>query len=139
MERSGWKAGERDVKVLVVEDNERILTTIVEGLVAAGYLVSWARNGQEALEEALHRSPDLVITDYEMPGINGIELIRRIRERHPRLPIILMTGSRPALEEGERVGVRILFKPFDLNTFSSLVEEVLRARRRGCLPGSSPF
>lgn len=111
---------------MVVEDNERILTTIVEALVAARYLVFWARNGQGALEEALSRSLDLVITDYEMPGMDGIELIKRIRERHPRLPIILMTGSRLALEEGEGVGVRILFKPFDLNALFSLVEEVLR-------------
>lgn len=126
MGRSAWKAGERDVKILVVEDNERILTTIVEALVAAGYLVFWARNGQGALEEALSQSLDLVITDYEMPGMDGIELIKRIRERHPRLPIILMTGSRLALEEGEGVGVRTLCKPFDLNALSSLVEEVLR-------------
>lgn len=126
MRRSGWKVGEGNIKVLVVEDNERILAAIVEALVAAGYLVSWARNGQEALEEVLHRSLDLIMTDYEMPEMDGMELIRRIRERHPRLPIILMTGSCLALEEGERVGVRILLKPFDLNALCSLVEEVLR-------------
>lgn len=115
-----------DFRILAVEDDETILWLILEQLIKAGHRVSYARNGKDALEKALSQPFDLVITDYEMPGMDGMELIRRIRERHPRLPIILMTGSRPALEGGEGVGVRILFKPFDLNVLSSLVEEVLR-------------
>lgn len=127
MGRSGWKAGEGDVKVLVVEDNERTLAAIIEELVAAGYLVSWARNGQEALEKAFHQPLDLIITDDEMPVMNGGELIKMVRERHPRLPIILMPGGYQALEGMERIErLWLLPKPFTFEALRSSMEEALR-------------
>jgi len=127
MERSGWKAGKGDVKVLVVEDNERTLRAIIEELVGAGYLVAWARNVQEALEKAFHLPLDLIITDYEMPVMDGGELIKMVRERHPRLPIILLPGDHQAPEEMERIEhLWLLPKPFTFEALHSIMEEALR-------------
>jgi len=123
MGRSGWEVGKGEVRVLVVEDNERILGKIVEELVAAGYLVSWARNGQEALEKVFYQPLDLIITDE---GIGG-ELVKMVRERYPRLPIILMQGGHRSLEGMEQIEhLWFLPKPFTSKALHSSLEKALK-------------
>ncbi len=122
MGRSGWEVGKGEVKVLVVEANEQTLAGIIEELVAAGYLVSWARNGQEALEKVFYQPLDLIITDEEIGG----ELVKRVRERYPRLPIILMQGGRQPLEGMEQVErLWLLPKPFTSKALHSSMEKAL--------------
>lgn len=135
MEHSGWKARERDVKVLVVEDNKRILATIIEAVVAAGYLVYWARSGQEALEKAFYLPLDLLITDYGMPGMDGGKLVKIVREQYPGLPVILMLGDYQVpqgMEQIERLW--LLHKPFTLETLHSFMEQALRAEGQARSP-----
>jgi len=82
------------VKVLVVDDEKDQVESIQRGLKTKGFGVVAARNAQEALC-CLEEEKDeigLVLADYAMPGMNGLELLKTIRMRYARLPVILMTA-----------------------------------------------
>lgn len=79
--------------ILLVDDNRDGLLIRRALLEEQGYRVSVAHNGEEGLK-AFHESKfDLVVTDYRMPAMNGVELIRKLRELQPRLPIVLLSGA----------------------------------------------
>lgn len=80
--------------VLIVDDSmidRRIAGSILEKV--PGLRAEYASDGEEALEAIAHREPSLVLTDIQMPGMDGLVLVQNIRERHPRLPVILMTAQ----------------------------------------------
>lgn len=81
------------LKILYVEDDQGFRIPITGVLKNEGYHVEIAEDGIEALEKYQDNNFDLVITDYKMPGMNGLELIKRIREVNSEQKIILMTGS----------------------------------------------
>jgi CheY-like chemotaxis protein len=116
--------------VLLVEDEpmiRRMAQTILE---RAGHRVTTAGDGVEALA-ALERlrggdAPDVVITDVVMPGMSGIELANRIRERHADLPIAFASGYDQGLlpTEGPFAGARLLEKPYSPSVLVALVGEL---------------
>ena len=79
-------------KILVVDDEESIRFLYKEELEEEGYVVECATNGEEALEKLLLFKPDLISLDIKMPVMDGIEALKRIRERDRRLPIILCSA-----------------------------------------------
>lgn len=79
-------------KILLVDDEESIHLLYREELEEDGYEVHSALSGEEALEKLGIISPDLVILDINMPGINGIDVLRRMKEIHPQLPVILCSA-----------------------------------------------
>jgi len=81
-------------KILVVDDQEEIRDMSKSALQRAGYRVGVSENAREALE-LLDKEKDyeLVLTDLNLPGLNGLELIREIKKRHPNCKTLLMTGS----------------------------------------------
>jgi two-component system, response regulator, stage 0 sporulation protein F len=79
-------------KILLVDDEESIHLLYREELEEDGYEVHSALSGEEALEKLSIISPDLVILDINMPGINGIDVLRRMKEMHPHLPVILCSA-----------------------------------------------
>lgn len=85
----------RPVRVLVADDHRPFadaLTAILEcerGLCCVGY----AANGREALEKARELRPDVVLMDIDMPVLDGIEAARRLRRKHPRVAVLMVTGS----------------------------------------------
>ena len=79
-------------RILLVDDNKLGLVARKSVLEELGYRITTASEGQEALERFMRDSFDLVITDYKMPRMNGLELIERIRERAGDIPIILISG-----------------------------------------------
>jgi len=84
-------------RILLVDDNHLGLIARRSVLEELGYSITTATQGQEALERFAGGRFDLVITDYKMPKMNGLELIRRIREQAAGLPIILISGYAEAL------------------------------------------
>jgi DNA-binding response OmpR family regulator len=79
-------------RILIVDDEENIRFLYKEELEDEGYAVDLARNGEEALEKVDHFQPDLITLDIKMPGLNGIEVLKRIREQKRNLPIILCSA-----------------------------------------------
>ncbi len=84
-------------RILLVDDNKLGLIARKALLEDAGHRITTALEGQEALERFAREKFDLVITDYKMPRMNGLDLIRRIRERSQNIPIILISGYADAL------------------------------------------
>ena len=78
--------------VLLVDDEEGIRLLYKEEFEDEGYSVTTASNGGEALEKFNQEPPDLVILDINMPGMNGIEVLRRMKEINPNLPVILSSA-----------------------------------------------
>ena len=79
-------------KILIVDDEENIRLLYKEGLEDEGFAVECAESGEEALEKLSLFRPDLVTLDIKMPGMGGIEALRRIREMERKLPIILCSA-----------------------------------------------
>ena len=121
--------------ILVADDESHILHVVSVKLQNAGFHVLTARNGREALELALAERPDLLITDYHMPELSGIELCHQLKQNPQTsgIPAIMLTARGYALEEGdtERSGiVCMLNKPFSPRALLATVQEVLEREQR---------
>ena len=79
-------------KILIIDDNKLILKTLRESLSKMGYTVIEAEDGEAGLLLVRTEHPDLVITDFQMPGIDGLEVLSKIRKLYISLPVILLTG-----------------------------------------------
>jgi len=79
-------------KILIIDDEKPTLTMFNLTLSAFGYTVITAENGQEGIESFERERPPLVITDIKMPGMDGIEVLRRIKEIDPNTEVIIVTG-----------------------------------------------
>ncbi len=80
------------MKILIVDDDQNILRLYKEELEEDGYAVVTASSGQEAIEQFERENPDLVTLDILLPDIDGIKLLRQMKERKPRIPIIMSTA-----------------------------------------------
>ena len=79
-------------KILLVDDEEGIHLLYREELEEEGYEVHSALTGEDALEKLKIISPDLVILDINMPGMNGIEVLRQMKEKNPKMPVVLSSA-----------------------------------------------
>jgi putative two-component system response regulator len=82
----------KDKSILVVDDNAFVLESTAELLEAHGYSVVACSDAKEAIQAALHEEFFAVLTDVQMPGLSGIELLGRLREINPEVPVIIMTA-----------------------------------------------
>ncbi len=106
--------------ILAVDDDRDLLRVIEDVLEDEGYTVLTACNGQEALTILAVSTPDVVLTDITMPGLDGLSFADELRRRPSAPPVVLMSGVVPT---GLR-NVPMLRKPFDI---TELLEEVKRA------------
>jgi DNA-binding NtrC family response regulator len=135
--------------LLVVDDDASVVSWLEDELREAGYQVKGVGSGAAALEALEHGPYDLVITDVEMPGMRGPELLARIREKRATQLVLLMTafGSIELAVESVHAGAAdFLAKPFPIESLLHAIERALRERRmrkeivrlRGRLAGQSP-
>ncbi|HEY6433807.1 MAG TPA: ATP-binding protein [Acetobacteraceae bacterium] len=99
-------------KLLVLDDEADVLEVMVATLSAAGYEVSRASNGTEALAAIAGTAFDAVLLDYALPGMSGAEVARRARALRPGLPIVFVTGYPDALPEDGAEDMEVVSKPF---------------------------
>ena len=116
--------------ILVADDESHILNVVSLKLRNAGYRVLTASDGQEALELAIQEQPDLLLTDYHMPHLSGLELCMRLKQETSIRPIpaIMLTARGYHLEpqDTEQSGIlRMLSKPFSPRNLLATVNEVL--------------
>ncbi len=120
--------------ILVADDESHILHVVSLKLRNAGYRVLTARDGQEALEIATNEQPDLLITDYHMPQLSGIELCQQLKAdpATASIPAIMLTARGYSLEpaDTEKSGIlRMLSKPFSPRHLLATVEEIFGIRK----------
>lgn len=116
--------------VLVVDDDRGARQAMEDVLTEEGYEVMLAENGKRALEQLERRMPTLLLTDLEMPEVDGEQLVALVRERHPTLPILVITSRLvvDAEREAERLGVRgYLNKPIDIDVLMERITAALGA------------
>jgi CheY-like chemotaxis protein len=119
--------------ILVADDESHILHVVSLKLRNAGFKVITARDGQEALEMAQQAHPDLLITDYHMPQLSGLELCQRLKQdvATSNIPAIMLTARGYHLEpqDTQQSGIlRMLSKPFSPRHLLSTVNEVLEGK-----------
>ncbi|MEI2470379.1 response regulator transcription factor [Peribacillus frigoritolerans] len=117
--------------VLIVEDEEKILRLLELELEIEGYQVGKAMDGKEALEAYQSRKWDLILLDVMLPGISGIELLRKIRTKNNITPVILLTakGSVEDKVSGLDLGANdYITKPFQIEELLARIRAVLRMR-----------
>ena len=113
-------------KLLIVDDQYGIRLLLHEIFKKEGYEVFQAANGFQAIDIVIKDCPDLVILDMKIPGMDGVEILKRIKEINKDIKVILMTayGELDIIEEAKKLGALQYFpKPFDIDEIKKVVRE----------------
>ena len=127
--------------ILIIDDEKDVRVVLKEVLRRAGHDVTLAANGREGLEKLAADGADVVVTDVIMPGINGVAMVQQIREAHPDMPIIVISGGGNVAPMDYEPGAistsaylasatiaganRTLTKPFERQALIDAVQELL--------------
>jgi len=125
------EAGKRNRRILVVDDDSRTREMLLKALSFMGYEAVAARNGIEAIDMFFGNIFDLVITDLQMPGMDGWSLAYNIKEKFPGTPVILMTAQAKAhvIKDIEKSYIdSALFKPFSLAELQHEIQRILTGK-----------
>jgi len=130
-----------DKKVLIVDDQNGIRVLLMEVFGSEGYQTFQASNGKMALEIVKNESPDLVLLDMKIPGMDGLEILKRVKEINRDIKVIMMTayGELDMIKEAIELGALMHFtKPFDIDEMRTAVNMQLRGSetRSGQMSGS---
>jgi two-component system alkaline phosphatase synthesis response regulator PhoP len=120
----------KDKKVLVVDDEIHIVHVVAIKLRNNGYEVMSANNGAEAFELACKDRPDIIVTDYQMPAMTGMELVEKLRQHEETkdIPIIMLTARSFAISKEQQEQLKIsncLSKPFSPRELMGNIEDIL--------------
>jgi DNA-binding NtrC family response regulator len=112
-------------KVLLVDDEREYVTTLGERMQMRGLDPEIAFSGEQALRMLEHSLPDVMVLDLKMPGIDGLEVLRRVKKRYPQIQVIILTGHGSDRDEAaaRRLGAfDHLQKPVDINDLVHIME-----------------
>jgi CheY-like chemotaxis protein len=118
-----------DAKILLVDDNAVVRDMLVDLVGSLGYVADAASGGTEALALFDLNRYDIVLTDLLMPGMSGWEVLAAVRQRDPRMPVVIITGT-PAVGDprASQPGVAVLKKPVDVKALDDTIKEKLNQR-----------
>jgi DNA-binding response OmpR family regulator len=125
-------------KVLLVDDEEELVKALAERLEIRGIMADVALNGEQGLQRVTYNTPDVMVLDLKMPGIDGIEVLRRVRKSHPQIRVIILTGhgSERDRDVAERIGAfDYLQKPVDIQVLVEVLNRAWKSRQEN---GASP-
>ena len=116
-------------KILIVDDDSKICTLLEKFLIKKGFYPITATNGEGALEKVEKENPTIVLLDIKMPGMDGITVLKKIKEINEHMAVIMITGVKDesiAKEAMELGAYDYITKPFDLNYLEmSLLTKIL--------------
>ncbi|OGQ90980.1 MAG: hypothetical protein A2289_00705 [Deltaproteobacteria bacterium RIFOXYA12_FULL_58_15] len=118
------------MRVLMVDDEVELVNALVERLGIRDIDAVGVTNGHDALEKIYEEPFDVVVCDVKMPGLGGLDVIKKVKEKWPDLAVILLTGhgSTRDAEEGVRAGAfRYLMKPINIETLVEVLREATEA------------
>ncbi len=113
-------------KILVVDDDDEARQVLIWTLEGAGYQVEGARDGIEAVERLNLQSYALVLTDYQMPRLNGLKLLALCQAVWPETPVVLLSGSDEAAAACRLGAYAYLRKPYDVANILEIVVSAIR-------------
>jgi two-component system OmpR family response regulator len=117
------------VRLLLVEDDLKIASFVIKGMREAGFVVAHANDGPTGLQMALSEPWDAAVIDIMLPGLDGLTIIERLRERRVRLPVIILSAKRSVDERIEGLhagGDDYLTKPFAFSELLARVQALIR-------------
>jgi CheY-like chemotaxis protein len=112
-------------RILVVDDDPDIRQVLQDRLESYGYLVETAGDGRAALKKLEHLTPSGIFLDIRMPGMDGLEVLGHIRNRHPSIPVVIVTAAtaRESVSSAISAGAQAyLLKPFDTSQIKHVAE-----------------
>lgn len=117
-------------KILLVDDNAVVRDMLVDLVGSLGYAADAASGGAEALALFDQNRYDIVLTDLLMPGMSGWEVLAAVRQRNPRIPVVIITGTAPTADDprAAQAGVAVLRKPVDVKALDDTIKEKLTGR-----------
>lgn len=122
------------MRILVVEDTPDVGEGLVESIQAMGHTVDWAHDGETGDEWLCASSYELVVLDLMLPGIDGMTLLKRLRERRSDTPVLILT-ARSAIDDRidslDRGADDYLMKPFDFRELQARIRSLLRRHAGG--------
>ncbi|TBL72622.1 response regulator [Paenibacillus thalictri] len=126
-------------KLLIVDDQNGIRILLMEVFSSEGYETYQASNGKLALEIVKSVSPDLVLLDMKIPGMDGLDILKHIKQIDPSIKVIMMTayGELDMIKEATDLGAIMHFtKPFDIDELRTAVNDKLGSSENGYAVGS---
>ncbi len=118
-------------RVLLVDDEKEFVTTLAERMQIRGLDPEVAFSGEQALKILERSLPDVIVLDLKMPGINGLEVLRKVKKSHPQIQVIILTGHGSDRDEAaaRRLGAfDHLQKPVDINDLVRVMELAFRQK-----------
>ena len=118
--------GKRQANVLLVDDEEQFLDALTQRLETRGLKVKAVTSGEDAVDQVEDHNFDAIIVDLAMPGIDGIETLKRIKEKRPDLEIIMLTGHatvKSGIEAMKLGAVDFLEKPADIDALTAKIKK----------------
>lgn len=113
------------LRILIVDDEEELVSALVERLNLRGFQAKGLTSGQAAIDYLEEGDCDVVLLDVKMPGLGGLEVIRRIKDMRPRLQVVLLTGhgSVKSVEDGMALGAfDYLMKPVKIDSLVRILQ-----------------
>ena len=123
----------KKIKLLLVDDEAEFLETLVDRLNLRDLKTDVAYNGQEALSAVEEEEPDVIVLDVKMPGMDGIEVLRRLKKAYPHVEVIILTGhgSEKDEQQARQLGAfDYLRKPADLETLMGRITNAFQQRMK---------
>ena len=120
---------QKHIKILLVDDETQFVDTLAERLGMRGFSAEVAYNGDEALAKVRKNTPDVVVLDLRMPGMDGFEVLKQTKKINPQVQVIILTGhggDQEAVIAGRYGAYSFLRKPADIN---SLLKSIRMAYR----------
>jgi len=122
-------------RILIVDDDPSVSSVMGQVLEVLGYSSSTCGDPAEAVAQFRDGSFDVLLTDYRMPAMNGIELSQQVRKCNASVPIILMSGYHPTMEENEMhlsPFDMILEKPIEMESLDRAIKSTLQSNKSNC-------
>jgi DNA-binding NtrC family response regulator len=121
----------KEFKVLMVDDEEDFVKTLSERMQMRDLDSDVALDGEQALQRVEDDVPDVMVLDLKMPGIDGLEVLRRVKKAYPQIPVIILTGHGSEKDEAEarRLGAfDYLQKPVDIEKLVKVLRKAYKSR-----------